>query len=126
MHIFNLGSLFLATMDLGLGIALICVAAVLFLAVGGVVGWLVYKKTTDKKLGTVEERTKKMVDDAAVECKALKKEAILEAKEQELKLRNEFERESNEKKKELNKLEQRLQSKEDNLDKREDSLMKKN
>ena len=126
MHIFNLSTLFLAPLVSGLAIALICVFAVVGLVVGGLLGWLIYKKTTDKKLGTVEERTKKMVDDAAVECKALKKEAILEAKEQELKLRNEFERESNEKKKELNKLEQRLQSKEDNLDKREDSLMKKN
>lgn len=121
-----LSTLFLAPMESGLAVGLICAAAVVFLAVGGLLGWLIYKKVTDKKLGTVEERAKKMVDDAAVECKALKKEAILEAKEQELKLRNEFERESREKKNELNKLEQRLQSKEDNLDKREDSLLKKN
>lgn len=126
MHTFNLSFLFLATMDMGLSIALICVAAVVCLAIGGFVGLIFYKKTTDKKLGTVEERTKKMVDDATAECKALKKEAILEAKEQELKLRNEFEKESRDKKNELNKLEQRLQSKEDNLDKREDSLIKKN
>ena len=74
----------------------------------------------------MEERTKKMVDDAAAECKALKKEAILEAKEQESKLRSDFEKESREKRNELNKFEQRLQSREDNLDKREDSIMKKN
>ena len=92
MHISNLSTLFLATMDVGLAVGLIVVAAVIALVIGGLVGWFVYKKVTDKKLGTVEERTKKMVDDAAVECKALKKEAILEAKEQELKLRNEFER----------------------------------
>jgi ribonuclease Y len=86
---------------------------------------LVYKKSTDKKLGDVAARSKKMVDDATLECKALKKEAILEAKEQELKLRNEFEKESREKKNELNKQEQRLVQKEDILDKKEDSLMKK-
>ena len=85
-----------------------------------------YKKSTDKKLGTVEERTKHMVDEAEAKSKALKKEAILEAKEQETKLRAEFEKESREKRNELNKFEQRLQSREDNLDKREDSIMKKN
>ena len=102
----NLGSLFLATMDLGLSVALICVLFIVGIAVGGLFGWLIYKKSTDKKLGTVEERTKKMVDDAAAECKALKKEAILEAKEQESKLRSDFEKESREKRNELNKFEQ--------------------
>jgi ribonuclease Y len=95
---------------------------VVALALGVFVGVLFYKKSTDKKLGDVAARTKKMVDDANTECKALKKEAILEAKEQELKLRNDFERETKEKKAELNKQEQRLLQKEDNLDKKEDSL----
>ena len=125
MHIFNLSSLFLATMEVGLSVVLICVLFVVGLAVGGLFGWLIYKKVTDKKLGTVEERTTKRVDDAAAECKALKKEAILEAKEQESKLRSDFERESREKRNELNKFEQRLQSREDNLDKKEDSLQKR-
>ena len=67
-----------------------------------------------------------MIDDATNECVALKKEAKLEAKEQELQLRNEFERESREKKSELQKLEQRLLQREDSLDKKEESLTKKN
>ena len=127
MHIFNLSSLFLAAseLDIGVWIAIIIVALIAGAAAGGFVGLHLYKKSTDKKLGTVEERAKKMVDDAASECKALKREAILEAKEQDTKLRAEFEKESREKKNELNKLEQRLQSKEDTLDKREDSLSKR-
>ena len=127
MHIFNLSSLFLAASEenIGVWIAIIIVALIAGAAAGGFVGLHLYKKSTDKKLGTVEERAKKMVDDAASECKALKREAILEAKEQDTKLRAEFEKESREKKNELNKLEQRLQSKEDTLDKREDSLSKR-
>lgn len=125
MHHLNSSTLFLASMDIGLAIALIVVCAVVFAAVGGFVGSIIYKKVTDKKLGAVEVRARKMVEDATSECKALKKEAILEAKEQELKLRNEFERDSREKKNELNKQEQRLLQKEDTLDKREDALLKK-
>lgn len=67
-----------------------------------------------------------MLDDARVESKAIKKEAILEAKEQELKLRNEFERESKEKRAEIQKLENRLVQKEEILDKKEDNLLKRN
>ena len=124
MQIINLSSLFLAPLE-GWTIALLIALPVVCLAIGGFVGWFVYKRLTDKKLGTVEARAKKMVDDAAAECKALKKEAILEAKEQELKLRNDFERESKEKRAELAKQEQRLTQREDNLDKREDALTKK-
>lgn len=125
MQILKLSSLFLANeSDLGVIIGL-SIGIVVALVVGLFVGYLIYKKNTENKLGDVEMRTKRMVDDATAECKALKKEAILEAKEQELKLRNEFERESREKKSELNKQEQRLNQKEDTLDKREDSLLKK-
>lgn len=63
-----------------------------------------YKNATDKKLGEVNQRISKMLEDAEGECKALKKEAILEAKEQDLKLRNEFERDTKEKKNELQNL----------------------
>ena len=85
-----------------------------------------YKNKVEKQIGDVKTRTDKMLADATAECKAIKKEAILEAKEQELKLKNEFERETREKKSELNKLEQRLMQKEDNLDKKDSALEKKN
>lgn len=125
MNTYGLSVLFLmGGAELGTIIGL-AVGCVVLLAVGLFVGFFINKKTTDKKLGDVAMRTKKMVDEAAIECKALKKEAILEAKEQELKLKNEFERESKEKKNELNKLEQRLMQKEDILNKKEDSLLKK-
>ncbi len=122
----TLSSLFLASIGIGgtIGIAVGCFAVALI--VGLFVGIIFNKKQTEKRLGDVRTRTKKMIDDASLECKALKKEAILEAKEQELQLRNEFERESKEKKAELQKQEQRLLQKEDSLEKKEESLNKKN
>ena len=123
----NLSSLFLASdMNLGLAIGLIVGCFIVALGIGIFVGYVVNKKTTEKRLGDVQSRTKKMIEDASQECKALKKEAILEAKEQELQLRNEFEKESKEKKFELQKQEQRLLQKEDSLDKKEEALTKKN
>ena len=127
MYLLGMSSLFLASdgVAIGLGVALGVVA------IFAVVVTFLYIRHTrktakaEKELGDATERAKKMVADAQAECKALKKEAILEAKEQELKLRNDFERESKEKKAELAKQEQRLTQREDNLDKREDSLTKK-
>lgn len=126
MNLNGISSLFLATAaEIGLGVVLgiVAVAAVIvtvlfFMHINKV-------KKAELELGEASERAKKMVAEAQAECKNLKKEAILEAKEQELKLRNDFERESKEKKAELAKQEQRLTQREDNLDKREDSLTKK-
>ena len=127
MDLMALSSLFLvvdgAIIGLSVGIA---VAAVVCAVAGFFIGSFFKKKSTDKRLGEVEKRTAKMIEDATLECKALKKEALLEAKEQGLQLRNELEKESREKKAELQKQEQRLVQKEDILDKKEESLLKQN
>ncbi len=126
MGILAFSNLFLASdgivIGLGVGLGVVAVAAIVMFFVGG----MLRQKSIDKKLGTVQDRTKKMIDDAAAECKSIKKEAILEAKEQELQLRNEFEKECREKKFELQKQEQRLVQREEILDKKEDILLKQN
>ena len=127
MTIYHLNSLFLASrMNLGLAIGLIVAGVVVALAGGLFIGMFINKVLTEKRLGDVWSRTKKMIDDALHSSEALKKEAILEAKEQELQLRNEFEKESREKKTELQKQEQRLLQKEEILERKEDALDKKN
>ena len=125
MNFLAFSSLFLASgaeigLGIGLGVAVLVAVGMFF------VGGFLRQKSIDKKLGTVQDRTKKMIDDAAAECKSIKKEAILEAKEQELQLRNEFEKECREKKFELQKQEQRLVQREEILDKKEDTLLKQN
>ena len=131
MYTTSLSNLFLATgMNVGLAIGLIIGAFVVALGIGLFVGIFIYKISTEKRLGKVQAREQKIIEDAMhkaeAEAKALKKEAILEVKEQELQLRNEFERESKEKKFELQKQEQRLMQREDSLEKKEESLNKKN
>ncbi len=122
----NSSSLFLASTVPAWLFAVVLVVAILVVGSGAFfVGRFLYVKMFKKKIGDAEQAIKIMREEAENECRALKKEAILEAKEQDLKLRNEFERESKEKKAELAKAEQRLMQKEDVLDKKEDSLLKK-
>ncbi len=130
MHNVNLSVLFLSnTMPLALGIILPIVTLVL----GVAVALLVNKTITEKKVGSAKEQVSKIVDEARAEADRIKaqgkeeskralKEALLEAKEQDLKLRNEFERETKEKKAEIQRMEQRLTQKEDALDKKTEAL----
>ncbi len=120
----NVGNLFLSV-STGLFIGVLAAAIVVVGVAVFFVGVFLYKKGVEKKLGSADRRVKLMLEEAEAESKALKKEAILEAKEQELKLRNEFERESKEKRAELQRAEQRLSQREDNLDKKEEALDKK-
>ena len=133
MSMINLSVLFLAILPVPGAIGIAAGAAVLAAVLGVTITLLVYKKGVEKKVGSAQERVKKIVTDAEKEAERIKnqgkeeskralKEALLEAKEQDLKLRNEFERESKEKKAELQRMEQRLTQKEDSLDKKTEAL----
>ena len=88
----NYGFLFLA--DVGTTVAFVVIGLIVGAALGAFVGWILKNKSFIKKQGDIQKVTEKMLDDAREESKTIKKEAILEAKEQELKLRNDFEREA--------------------------------
>ena len=128
----NLSVLFLSVQT-GVFIGVLVAAAVIFAALGAFVGYTIYKKNTEKKVGEAGERVRKIIGDAEAEAGQIRaeaqaesrralKEALLEAKEQDLKLRNEFERETKEKKAEIQKMEQRITQKEDALDKKSEAL----
>ncbi|MBO6262862.1 MAG: ribonuclease Y [Clostridia bacterium] len=124
----HLNSLLVSGLEIGLivGLAALAVVAVIV----GVLCFKVGKKKAEKnradKIGSVEREIAQMKEEAEQECKALKKEAILEAKEQDLKLRNDFERETKEKRVELQRMEQRLTQKDELLNKKDNNLLKKN
>lgn len=122
----HLGSLLLVD-------ALTVVLPIVALIVGGGAGilatWLILKnvskKKSEKKLDETEKRVEEMLRNAETESKRLKKEAILEAKEQEIKRRNEFDQEVKEKRAELQRTESRLNRQEDAIEKKESELSKK-
>jgi ribonuclease Y len=67
----------------------------------------------------------RIVDEAKKESETIKKEAVIQAKENLLKVKTEFEKDTRERKSELENLEKRIRSKEENIDKRIDQLSQK-
>jgi ribonuclease Y len=126
---FNMASLLLAV-PTGLAVALFVVLPIVGLAIGGVIAWVVLKQVSKKKsaqkLDDTEKHVEELLKNAESESQRLKKEAILEAKEQEIKRRNEFEQEMKEKRAEQQRQEARLSRQEDLLEKKESELDKKN
>ena len=113
----------------GLAVALFIVLPLVGLAVGGAVAYVILqkiaKKKSEQKLDETSQQVEKMLASAKAECKQLKKEAVLEAKEQELKRRNEFEQEMKEKRAEQQRIEARLNKQEDSLERKDAELTKK-
>ena len=128
MQNFNYSPLFLSSNDT---IFVVVIAILVVLAIAAwLLSWKLSAKSLTKKYekeaGDIETQRNRMLDDVREESRAIKKEAILEAKEQEIKLRSEFERESKEKRIELQRLENRLNQKEESLEKKEENLAKRN
>ena len=101
------------------------IAGVVGLVVGAVIVYIFLNVGRNSKIAQTKKQIENMKADAENECKALKKEAIVEAKEQELKLRTDFERESREKRAELQRMEQRLNQKDETLNKKDATLLRR-
>ena len=125
----NLGSLLLAMSGLEIGLTI----AVALLVVGVVAAVFLTrsiltkraKKRSEQKLDETSRRVEEMLSEARAEGKRIKKESILEAKEQELKRRNEFEQEMKEKRAEQQRIEARLNKKNESLDAQKENLNKR-
>lgn len=108
-------------MDLIIAILLILVA----LAAGLAIGFMYRKNMTEKKIGRTEAYAKQLLDDANRRADEKKKEMILEAKEETLRLKTELDNEIKNRRKEVQRSENRINQREDNLDKREEGLNKR-
>ena len=80
------------------------------------------KKVVEAKLGSADEKARQIIDDALKVAETKKREALLEAKEESLKTKNELERETRERRTELQRYEKRVLSKEESGDKKADAL----
>ncbi|MBO6163770.1 MAG: ribonuclease Y [Lachnospiraceae bacterium] len=79
----------------------------------------------EKKIGSAEERSKEILDEATKVAETKKREALLEAKEENLKAKNDLEKEIRERRAELQRSERRLVNKEESLDKKLDAMERK-
>ncbi|MGL4363267.1 MAG: ribonuclease Y [Cellulosilyticaceae bacterium] len=110
-------------MAIGLGLsptAIIVVVAAL-IVIGIIcfaVGILYRKRKAEAQIGSAEEKARKIIDDAIKTGEAKKRELLLEAKEENIKARDELNKEVKERRGELQQLERRLLQKEESLDKK--------
>ncbi|MBT2682956.1 ribonuclease Y [Bacillus sp. ISL-37] len=101
------------------------ISILLGLFVGAVVGYFYRKSVAEAKIAGAKNAAEQIVEDAKREAEAMKKESLLEAKDENHKLRSEAEREIRERRNELQKQENRLLQKEENLDRKDESLNKR-
>ena len=105
-------------------VALVAVAVTLLVSIP-VTANLSVKKKTEKDaetIGTAEVKARSIIDEALKTAETKKREALLEAKEENLRTKNELEKETRERRNELQKYEKRVLSKEEALDKKADAL----
>ena len=84
-----------------------------------------HKKSYESKIGSAEEKSREIIDEALKVAETKKKEALLEAKEENLKAKNELEKETRERRAEIQRYERRVLSKEENLDKKAEAMERK-
>jgi ribonucrease Y len=101
------------------------ISILLGLIVGVVVGYFIRKSIAEARITGAKNAAEQILEDAKREAEALKKEALLEAKDENHKLRTDIERELRERRNELQKQESRLLQKEENLDRKDESLDKR-
>lgn len=98
------------------------VSGVLALLVGAILGTIVYKIVANKKIDKSKNNAVKIIEEAYAEAKSIKKESLLEAKEEAQKVRDEANNEAKERRGELQKQEERLDQREEYLTKKETLL----
>ena len=109
----------------GVAVIIAVVSAVVFGALGFVIGGVYRKKVAEAKIGSANEEALRIVNQAVQTAESKKKEAILEAKDEIHKLRNEVDKELRERRAEVQRQERRIVQKEENLDKKTENLEKK-
>ena len=98
------------------------VAAVVLGVIGFFIGMSYRHKSDDKTISSAKEEAKRILSDAMKNAETKKKELLVEAKDEVLRLRQENDKELRERRSDIQRQEHRLQQKEENLDKKIDNL----
>ncbi len=106
-------------------IVIAIIAAVVGLAIGIVAGYFTRKNISEAKIGEADSLAKNIIDQANKDAETIKKEKLLEAKEEIHKFRNDAEKENRERRNELQKYERRVIQKEESLDRKQQSIENK-
>jgi len=108
---------------------IIIIIAVILIPVVAVITWFAAvsyrQKVVEAKIGSADEKARKIIDDALKVAETKKREALLEVKEESLKTKNELDKETKERRAELQRYEKRVLSKEESIDKKADAIEKR-
>ncbi|NLM51936.1 MAG: ribonuclease Y [Firmicutes bacterium] len=89
------------------------------------IGYFIRKTIAEREIGSAEEAAKTILAEAEKQAQAIKREKIIEAKEEVHKLRKDLDLESRERRDELKRLERRLLQKEETLDRKTTQIERK-
>ena len=81
-----------------------------------------FKKVSDEKIGSAEDRARAIIDEAVKAAETKKREALLEVKEESIKTKNELDKEIKDRRSEIQRNERRVEQKELNLDKKLEAI----
>lgn len=93
--------------------------------IGFYLGWLTNNKIGKKSIIAAEDQAKKILEDAEKDANNIKREKLLEVKDEWYKKKVEFDNELNQKKQKLQNLEKQLQQREENSEKKFDLVLQK-
>ncbi len=101
------------------------IAVIVALVVGAAAGYIVRKSVGESKIGSAEEEAARIMEEATRNTDAIRKEAMLEAKDEAYRIRTEAEQEVKERRAELQHSEKRLIQKEESMDRKYEALEQK-
>ncbi len=123
---------------LTINIVILLIVAVVFAAAGACIGGYISfgrgkavgaeerKRIAEAEIGSAEEKAKLIIADAEKDAAAKKREALLEAKEENHRLKAEAEKEIKDRRSEISRQERRITQKEESLDRKNENLDRKN
>ncbi|MGI5947122.1 MAG: ribonuclease Y [Lachnospiraceae bacterium] len=103
----------------------VCITGVVVAVITWIAATQYRIKSYESKIGSAEEKSREIIDEALKVAETKKREALLEAKEESLKTKNELDKETKERRAELQRYERRVLSKEENVEKKADALEKR-
>jgi len=103
----------------------VIIAVVITLLVVYFVTTAYYKKVTEAKIGNADEKAREIIDEAVKTAETKKREAMLEAKEESIRVKNDLDKEVKERRAEIGRSERRIVQKEENLDKKLEAIEKR-
>lgn len=106
-------------------IIVLIVVAIVVALISAFIATQVRKNVVEKKIGSAEGKAREIIDEAIKSAEAKKKEALLEAKEENFKAKNELDKEIKERRAEVQRYEKRVLNKEEAIERKSESLEKK-